>query len=142
MRNKNVIKQLNKKKIRAILIKEIDSFKNNLKLIKKNKMLVTSFFVSLLLILITFIYLALTIKPVGFEIPIRYSTYSKIPGPWYSLYQIPLTGLIIILFNSLIAVKYFHTEKIISYILMLFGILLSLMVLIQASLFIYLIGTK
>ncbi|HBG82013.1 TPA: hypothetical protein DDW69_04235 [candidate division CPR2 bacterium] len=118
---------------------EIELLKHNFKLIIRNKIIITSWIVSIIILLSTLSYLILNIKPTEFEIPIRYSSYSKTIGHWYKLYYMPLLGTIIFFINSIIATKYYNSEQFISYTLAVLSALISLLLLIQTSLFVYLV---
>jgi len=121
---------------------EFKNLRHKFRLIKNDKIIITCWILSGLILFLNIIYLGINIKPVEFEIPVRYSSYSKVAGTWYNLFKIPGLGIIILLFNSLLSIKYYPTEKIVSYILGGITLLASSLLLIQAILFVYLIGAK
>ena len=70
------------------------------------------------------------IRPTDYPIILRYSVFFGIEddsmGPWYHTYHLPIFGLGVFLFNSLLAFfSYRHRERIVAYILLLGSFLLQ-----------------
>lgn len=132
----SINKKMNKQKFKS----EIKLFKNNWKLITKDKLIVIIWLLSFAVVITSLILLIVKIRPVGFEIPVKFSPYTKRTGNWYELFSMPITGLVIIFINSLIAIKFYDTERLISYVSTIILIVFSLMILLQTTLFIVFLG--
>jgi uncharacterized membrane protein len=127
---------MNKQKIKS----QIKHFKNNWKLITKDKLIVIVWLTALAIILVSLGLLITNIKPVSFEVPVKFSPYSKRTGNWYELFSIPISGLVMMFINSLIAIKFYDTERLISYISVVVLVFFSLMILLQSALFAIFLG--
>ena len=68
-------------------------------------------------------------------IPLHYTIYFGIDlyGPWYKLFALPTLGLVVLVVNSLAAVRLFNRERIASYFLMISSALVQLILLTAAS---------
>jgi len=119
---------------------EVKLFKKNWKLITKDKLIVIVWLISFIIIVTSLILLAVKIRPISFEIPVKVSPYSTRLGNWYELFTMPISGLVIMFINSLLAIKFYNTERLVSYITIIILIFFSLMILLQTVLFIVFLG--
>ena len=111
-----------------------------------DKVVLTTFFVSLALNIAMWVLLYLKLSPFSFltesgQIPLHYNIYFGIDsiGMWYKVFVIPLLGLFIILFNNVLAYTLYIKERLVSYTLVITQAVIHL-VLLAAAIFIVLLN--
>jgi hypothetical protein len=75
------------------------------------------------------------------QIFLHYNIYFGVDniGSWYKAFIIPLLGIIIIIFNNILAYSFYLKERLISYVLVVSQVLIQL-VLLAASIFVILLN--
>ena len=111
-----------------------------------NKVILVNFIVSLVLNLVSWIFLAIKIAPLRYlsvsgTIPLHYNLYFGVDvfGQWYHVFALPLFGLCIIIFNNLLGYVMYEHEKLLSYFLVYIQTITHL-ILVAASIFIILLN--
>ncbi|PIP30918.1 hypothetical protein COZ22_04520 [bacterium (Candidatus Howlettbacteria) CG_4_10_14_3_um_filter_37_10] len=124
------------------ITKSIKEVRLNFNLIRHDKAAIVLFFMSLAIFILGIAYLLIYIRPVEFNIPVRFNPSSRVAGKWYELYQMPLLSFALTFLNSILAVKYFNSERFIAYTLISASVVINIIIFIQIYLFVYLVGTK
>ncbi len=75
------------------------------------------------------------------QIFLHYNIYFGVDniGSWYKAFIIPLLGIIIIIFNNILAYSFYLKERLISYVLVISQVLIQV-VLLAASIFVILLN--
>ncbi len=104
---------------------------------KPNFVLVISSFV---INIITWILLMINIKPQEDQIFLHYNALFGVDliGPWYKVFYLPLSGILILLVNVIIGLMLFRKAKAIGYISGAVSLILQVVILIAAHLLILL----
>ena len=105
-----------------------------------------SFFISILINLITWVAMYLKLHPFSYiteygQIYLHYNIYFGIDniGMWYMAFIIPLLGLVVIILNNLLAYIFYLKEKIVSHILVISMTFLQI-ILLAAGVFVILLN--
>ena len=102
----------------------------------KNPIIVSLFLTSLALNIVSFISLAIWLKPTEYPIILHYNVYFGVDliGNWKQAYMTPAMGFFFIGINSFLAYHFFkRKERIASYVLLIAAFLIQLSILIVSS---------
>jgi hypothetical protein len=105
----------------------------------RNRIIGIGLLISLFLNLGIWIVLYMYIKPSQDPIYLHYNIYFGINliGEWYKIYIIPLSGLLIILVNYLAGVTMYTSNRILSYLVVIFTIPVNLFLALAAVLLVF-----
>ena len=74
---------------------------------------------SALLVAVNIAVLAAKVHPTDYQVPVQYSSLSgSVLGPWYELYKIGIFSFVILVANTLLALKSFSRSRITSFFLL------------------------
>ena len=124
------------------ITKSIKDVRLNFNLIRHDKIVIMLFFTSLAILLLGVIFLLVYIRPAAFNIPVRFNPNSRVAGKWNELYQMPLLSFVLTFLNLILAIKYYNSERFISYALISASVVINIIIFIQIYLFAYLVGIK
>jgi len=91
-----------------------------------------SSFVFWLMILVTPFLRLLPGAEEGSYIPLHYNVFFGVDkfGPWYAVFQLPAFGLVVLVFNIYLSIKFFEREPVLSKFFVFFALLIQIMLLI------------
>lgn len=107
---------------------------------KENKFLLIFIGLGFILNVLLWIFLYWKLKPLSFEgdgvIPLHYNIYLGIDyiGPWYQCFSMPALGLFVLAVNSFLAFLIYLKQKILSYFLVSFSLIIQIFLLIAGVL--------
>lgn len=110
-----------------------------LSLAKRDKIVLVSFFVALLLNVVSWGLLLFNFYGASEYIILEYTIYFGISslGPWYYVLIVPFIGLAVIVINFMLSFVLYLKYKILSYFCAMAAVLVSVAVLVTALLLIY-----
>jgi len=111
-----------------------------IKLYFKNHFNFIASVLSILLNLITWVWLAAQIRPQTELIFLHYNILFGVDyvGEWYKVYYVPLTGWLIIIFNFLLGWFFFSRDKFIAILLNIVNVLAQIFLALTAAILVFL----
>lgn len=110
---------------------------------RKNKLIIVSTGIGLIINIIIWYLIYFQLQPLVYNlpeeqafIPLHYNIYLGVDmfGHWQKIFIMPVLGLLILVFNAIIALSLFNRKKIISYFLSISSMVIQLFLLVATVL--------